>query len=69
VLNIKGTYDLKLASRINLIFSAGINNVMDEKYAASVLTNAVGFGSAAPRYYYPGNPRNYYGGVALNYRF
>src|SRR5690606_18174641 len=69
VLNITGSYDLKLANRINLILTAVINNVLDECYAASILTNAVGFGGAAPRYYYPGNPVNYYGGVALNYRF
>ncbi len=69
VLNIKGTYDLKLLERINIIFTAGVNNLLDEKYAASILTNAIGFGGAAPRYYYPGNPKNYYGGAALNYRF
>ncbi|HSP40063.1 MAG TPA: TonB-dependent receptor [Gillisia sp.] len=67
VLNIKATYDLKLAKSFNVILTAGINNVLDEKYAASVLTNAIGFGGAAPRYYYPGNPRNFYGGVGLNY--
>jgi len=34
-----------------------------------VLINAVGFGGAQPRYYYPGNARNYFGGVQLNYAF
>lgn len=69
VLNLKATYDLRLATKFNVILTAGVNNVLDERYASSILTNAVGFGGAAPRYYYPGNPRNYYGGVALNYRF
>jgi iron complex outermembrane receptor protein len=41
----------------------------NEKYAASVLPNAVGFGGTAPRYYYPGNPRNYFGEVGVNYVF
>jgi iron complex outermembrane recepter protein len=40
---------------LDLNLSAGVNNVFDEHYAASVLPNAVGFGGAAPRYYYPGN--------------
>ena len=69
VLNIKASYDLKLSNKTNVVLTAGINNVLDELYAASILTNAVGFGGAAPRSYYPGNLRNYYGGVALNYRF
>jgi iron complex outermembrane receptor protein len=40
--------------------SSGINNLLDRKYAASILPNATGF--AAPRYYYPGSPINFYGG-------
>ncbi len=69
LLNIKTTYELNLTGKINLLFTAGINNVMDEHYSASILANAVGFGGAAPRFFYPGNPRNYYAGVTLNYRF
>lgn len=69
VLNLKATYDLMLLEELDLQFSAGINNVLDEHYAASVLPNAVGFGGAAPRYFYPGNPRNYFVGVGLNYVF
>src|SRR5690606_3333764 len=69
VLNLKASYDFMFSKRINVILTAGVNNVLDEHYAASILTNAVGFGGAAPRYYYPGNPRNYYAGAALNYRF
>ena len=30
-----------------------------------VLVNAGSFGGRAPRYYYPGAPRNYYGGIRL----
>ncbi len=45
----------------------GINNILDEKYAESVLINAGSFGGE-PRYYYPGNPRNFYGSLRLGYR-
>jgi len=48
---------------------AGLNNVFDEDYAASVIPNAIGFGGAAPRFFYPGNPRNYYAGVAVSLEF
>ena len=47
--------------------NAGVQNIFNAKYAQSVLINAVGFGSAEPRYYYPGNNRNYYGGLQLRY--
>ncbi|HZJ37020.1 MAG TPA: hypothetical protein VFD29_10385, partial [Gillisia sp.] len=62
-------YDWKLYKDLKIRFSGGINNVFDEKYASSVLPNAVGFGGTAPRYYYPGNPRNYFGEVGVNYVF
>jgi len=69
VLNLKASYDWKLFKDFEIQFSGGLNNVFDEKYAASVLPNAVGFGGTAPRYYYPGNPRNYFGEIGLNYVF
>ena len=58
-----------LSSNITLGINAGINNIFDTNYAQSILINAVGFGGAQPRYYYPGNGRNYYGGLQLNYVF
>lgn len=67
--NLNSSYTLAFTGDLKLRFSAGINNITDEKYASSVLPNAVGFGGAAPRYYYPGNPRNYYAGVQLKYQF
>ncbi len=48
-------------------FDFGINNMGDTKYAQSVLINAVGFGGAEPRYFYPGNGRNYYGSLRFGY--
>ncbi len=58
-----------ISSHITLGLNAGINNVLDSNYAQSVLINAVGFGGSQPRYYYPGNGRNFFGGVRLNYVF
>ena len=45
----------------------GVNNVFDVIYARSVLINTQGFGGAEPRYYYPGDGRNFYGGLNLAY--
>lgn len=69
VMDIKARYEFKFLQNFEANISAGINNVLDEKYASSVLPNAVGFGGAAPRYYYPGNPRNNFVGFGLNYIF
>lgn len=52
-----------------LDMNLGANNLTDTKYAAMLLINATGFGGSQPRYYYPGNPRNYFGGVSLKYTF
>jgi iron complex outermembrane receptor protein len=38
----------------------GVNNLMNQKYASQVLINASSFVGNAPRYYYPGLPRNFY---------
>lgn len=46
----------------------GINNIWNEKYAAMILVNAGSFGGQSPRYYYPGLPRHYYGGIELAYQ-
>lgn len=45
--------------------TGGINNLMDVRYASMHLINAPSFG--APRYYYPGMPRNYF--VTVNIAF
>ncbi len=42
---------------------AGINNMTDTHYAPMLTVNAVAFGNAEPRYYYPGMPRHYYAGI------
>ncbi|HCE54938.1 MAG TPA: TonB-dependent receptor [Lutibacter sp.] len=55
--------------KISLDLFVGLNNIFDEKYAAMLLINATSFGTAKPRYYYPGEPVNYYAGINLKYHF
>ena len=54
-----------------LIFNLfyGLDNIFDEKYASQILINATSFGGNQPRYFYPGNPVNYYTGLNINYQF
>ena len=42
---------------------AGIRNLFNEKYASMILVNAQALGGSAPRYYYPGEPVNFYAGI------
>ena len=60
-------FQKKLTTHFSIASSFGINNLFDAKYAQSVLINTQAFGSAEPRYYYPGNNRNYYGSLQLRY--
>ncbi len=55
--------------KISLDLFVGLNNIFDEKYAAMLLINATSFGTAKPRYYYPGEPVNYYAGINIKYHF
>jgi iron complex outermembrane receptor protein len=69
LLDVNLKYEMDVLKNFKIILNFGIQNALDEKYAASVLPNAVAFGNAQPRYFYPGNPRNYYGGFQLKYDF
>ncbi|SHI39303.1 TonB-dependent receptor family protein [Pseudozobellia thermophila] len=60
-------YHKKLSSKVSIGTDLGIDNLFDEVYASSVLINAGSFGGE-PRYYYPGNPRNFYASIRLGYR-
>ena len=59
--------NLKESFVINTFF--GINNFTNQSYASQILINASSFGGNQPRYYYPGEPINYYLGIKLNYIF
>ncbi len=69
LLDVKATYSFTILKILKSKLSGGINNLLNRKYAAGILPNAVGFGSVAPRYYYPGNPICFYGGISISYLF
>ena len=69
LVDLKTSYVFSVLKNSKLTLSAGANNLTNTRYAASILPNAVGFGTAQPRSYYPGNPRNYYGGFSFSYLF
>lgn len=66
--NTKLGYETTIKEKFIVSLNAGVNNIFDKKYAQSVLINAVGFGGAEPRYFYPGNNRNYYGSIKIKYQ-
>lgn len=43
----------------------GIQNLFDIRYASMLAVNAPAFGNNLPRFYYPGNPRNYFVSVLI----
>lgn len=45
----------------------GVDNLLNSQYASMLLINANGFGGRAPRYYYPGLPRNAYVGLQVDF--
>tara|TARA_R110002049_G_scaffold307773_2_gene509413 strand:+ start:163 stop:2478 length:2316 start_codon:yes stop_codon:yes gene_type:complete len=67
--NMKMGYKTNVSKKLTLNAFLGIDNIFDEAYASQILINATGFGGSAPRFYYPGNPVNYYTGINLNYNF
>ncbi len=67
VFNLSTRYTTSLFDKLALGLNFGVNNVFNTNYAQSVLVNAVGFGGAAPRYFYPGNAVNYFASLRLDY--
>ena len=60
--------EAKLSGKINRIkleLKGGIQNIFDIKYASMLAVNALAVGGNLPRYYYPGNPRNYFVSVLI----
>lgn len=66
LVDLKLGYKYLFASRWSLEAFVGINNIFNEKYASMLLINAGSFGNNAPRYYYPGLPRNFYAGIKIS---
>ncbi|MGB5361365.1 MAG: TonB-dependent receptor, partial [Eudoraea sp.] len=68
ILNTRLGFKKEIVEKLYVSVDLGINNIFNVNYAQSVLINAVGFGGAEPRYYYPGNDRNFYASLGLNYQ-
>ena len=69
LLDAKAVYVFFVLKKIKMEINMGVQNILNEKYASSILPNAVGFGNVPARYYYPGNPVNYFGGFNVVYSF
>lgn len=65
--NMKASWRFPAGSRGDATLFAGVNNLTNTHYAAMLTVNAVAFGTAEPRYYYPGMPRDTY--VGLSWQF
>ncbi len=57
-------------SRIEIDISAGANNLLDARYSSLINFNAdaVAYGGA-PQFYNPSPSRNFYGGIAVRFKF
>lgn len=69
LLNMKAGYRFTILEGFTIHIAAGVNNVTNTHYASMVLVNATGFNGASPRYYYPGQPVNYYANASFSYTF
>lgn len=67
LLNARVQYQRTLKGGTGVTLHAGINNLLDTQYASQVLINAGSFGGRAPRYFYPGAPQSWYGGVSFRW--
>lgn len=68
VFNTRMGYQKKISDKFTIGVDFGINNLLDKVYAQSVLINTQGFGGREPRYFYPGDERNFYGSLRLGYQ-
>jgi iron complex outermembrane receptor protein len=69
LLNFQASWKVKLKrSPFQVELSGGIRNIMNTHYASMILVNAPSFGGSLPRFYYPGNPRQFHLGASLYFR-
>ncbi len=69
ILHLQAAWDLKLGpGPFSMEFNGGVRNVTNAQYASMILVNAPSFGGNAPRYYYPGLPRQFHLGITLRFQ-
>ncbi len=62
------SFETKVFGKLNKLkfeLKGGVQNIFDIKYASMLAVNAPAFGTSLPRYFYPGNPRNYFVSVLI----
>jgi len=64
ITNLEAKFFGKL-DRLKFEFKTGVQNIFDIRYASMLAVNAPAVGGNLPRYYYPGNPRNYFVSVLI----
>lgn len=65
--DIKAAYLFETARAGNFELFAGVNNISGTHYSPMLTVNAIAFGNAEPRYYYPGLPRHYFTGISWRF--
>ncbi len=65
--NLRASYRFFIDGMGHFELFAGINNLTNTHYSPMLTVNAVAFGNAEPRYYYPGLPRHYFGGISWRF--
>jgi len=69
LLHLQASWNIKIQEGLFLIqINGGIRNILNAHYSSMILINAASFGGRAPRYYYPGNPRQFHLGVTLSFK-
>ncbi len=63
LINIRANHRIPTTKSYYFELFAGINNLNNSRFSPMLTVNAVSFGNAEPRYYYPGLPRHFYTGI------
>jgi len=69
IFNVQFRYQTMFFDKLQLALNVGSNNLFNTTYAQSVLINQRSFTDSPPRFFNPGNGRNYFTGLRLNYSF
>jgi iron complex outermembrane receptor protein len=64
ITSLEAKYFVKF-NKLKFEVKTGIQNIFDIRYASMLAVNAPAVGGRLPRYYYPGNPRNYFVSVLI----
>jgi iron complex outermembrane receptor protein len=67
IINFKVKTSFNLNKQIKIVVYGGIKNLTDTNYASMLIVNALSLGNNEPRFYYPGQPRNFYSGIQFSF--